>query len=57
MKLFNLNDEEECDQIAANLFMKKHQRLWKSLFLKYANVGYKITPLHERGSFDNLNKQ
>lgn len=37
--------------------MKKTQKLWRNLFSKYANVGYKIVPLHERGSFEGLNKQ
>lgn len=54
---FELNDEEDCDQQAVLLFMKKNQKLWRNLFSKYANIGYKIAPLNERGSFEGLNKQ
>ena len=37
--------------------MKRSQKLWRNLFSKYANIGYKIAPLNERGSFEGMNKQ
>lgn len=34
--------------------MKKYAKLWRNIFSKYANVGFKVVPLHERGSFEGL---
>jgi hypothetical protein len=36
--------------------MKKYSKLWRTIFSKYANIGFKVIPLHERGSFEGLTK-
>lgn len=36
--------------------MRKYAKLWRNIFSKYANAGYKILPLNERNSFEGLNK-
>jgi hypothetical protein len=37
--------------------MKKYARLWRMIFAKYANAGYKVKTLQERGSFEGLKQQ
>ena len=51
---FDVEDEEERERDAVNLLMKKYQKLWRFIFTKYANVGFKIKTLQERGSFEGL---
>jgi hypothetical protein len=36
--------------------MKKYAKLWRNIFNKYSAAGFKVIPLHERGSFEGLNK-
>ena len=47
-------DFEECERQASLILIKKYQRLFRSLFMRYSNVGFKIAPLHERNSFEGL---
>ena len=56
MQWIELDDEEDVDRQAAHLFMRKYAKLWRNIFSKYANAGYKVLPLNERGSFEGLNK-
>lgn len=49
-----MNDEEDSEKLAIDIYMKKSSKLWKNMFTKYANVGFKVIPLHERGSFEGL---
>lgn len=54
---FDLEDEEDRDRDAFNLLMKKYARLWRLIFMKYANHGFKIKTLQERNSFEGLKQQ
>ena len=56
MQWIELDDEEDVDRQAAHLFMRKYAKLWRNIFSKYANAGYKVLPLNDRGSFEGLNK-
>ena len=51
---FDIDDEEDCDRDAFNFLLKKYTRLWRFLFSKYANAGFKVKTLQERGSFEGL---
>jgi hypothetical protein len=53
--LYDLDcDLEDCDKVAVQLHMRKYAKLWRNIFSKYSNAGFRIAPLHERGSFEGL---
>jgi len=52
-----LDDEEDNEREAFNMLLKKYSRLWRLLFNKYANAGFKIKSLQERNSFEGLKQQ
>ena len=41
----NLDEEEDRDKEAVNMFMKKYSKLWKNLFYKYCNSGFSAKPI------------
>ena len=54
IKLIDLNEEEERDNEAVILFMKKYAKLWRNLFHKYANSGFSSKQIT---NFDQLNEK
>ena len=40
LKLIDLDEEEDRDRTAVQLFMRKYAKLWRYLFTKYAHSGY-----------------
>ena len=42
VSFINLEEEEERDRHAVGDFMKKYSKLWRNIFAKYQNQGYKV---------------
>ena len=42
----NIDEEEERDKEALNECMRKYQKLWRNIFAKYQNQGYKTTQVN-----------
>ena len=52
-----MEDEEDPERDAFNLLMKKYSKMWRLIFNKYVNAGFKIKTLQERNSFEGLKQQ
>lgn len=54
ISLFDLDEEEDRDKEAVEMFMKKYAKLWKNLYYKYGNSGFSSKPI---SSFDQLGEK
>ena len=49
INIVDLDEEEDRDKEGANEFMKQYARLWRNIFAKYQDSGFK---LHKEKDFD-----
>lgn len=52
----NIDEEEDRDRDAINEFMRKYQKLWRNIFAKYQNQGYKAKAV-QMNTYDQAQSQ